>query len=231
VTVAAVILAASPESALADAAGRPSARRIVETAWAGGAVPIVVVAADPDGAVAGSLAGSGATLAEPAPLDRGPVAQMVRGVDVATAAVGETDAALLWPARMTWVDPETVTTLIEAHGARGGPCLRPAWEGAPGWPVLLPAAHLDALARLAADRMPDELMADLGASGVLIEALEVGDPGVVLDRETPLADLPAYDGPPAPIGPAPEWGAAAADLPDDAPLEGPTLAPWPPASS
>ena len=42
-TVAAVILAASPASALAVAAGQPSVRRIAELAWAGGALPIVVV--------------------------------------------------------------------------------------------------------------------------------------------------------------------------------------------
>ena len=36
-TVAAVILAASPESALADADGVPRVRRIVDSAWSGGA--------------------------------------------------------------------------------------------------------------------------------------------------------------------------------------------------
>ena len=51
-TVAAVILAASPESALADADGMPGVRRIVDVAWSGGATPIVVVSFDPAGAVA-----------------------------------------------------------------------------------------------------------------------------------------------------------------------------------
>ena len=32
------------------------------------------------------------------------------------AEVSETTAVLLWPARMTWVGPETITSLIEAHG-------------------------------------------------------------------------------------------------------------------
>jgi hypothetical protein len=49
VTVAAVILAASPQSALADADGLPAVRRNADTAWSGGAVPIIVVAADPGG--------------------------------------------------------------------------------------------------------------------------------------------------------------------------------------
>ena len=56
-TVAAVILYARPEGALADAAGRPAVRRAVESAWAGGATPIVVVSFDPDGAVAAALEG------------------------------------------------------------------------------------------------------------------------------------------------------------------------------
>ena len=41
-TVAAVVLAASPASALADADGTPGARRIVDIAWSGGATPVVV---------------------------------------------------------------------------------------------------------------------------------------------------------------------------------------------
>ena len=61
-TVAAVILAATPESALADADGQPRVRRLVDVAWAGGAVPVIVVAPDPDGLVAAALAGAPATL-------------------------------------------------------------------------------------------------------------------------------------------------------------------------
>ena len=111
---------------------------MVETAWAGGATPIVVVAPDPEGAVAVALAGSPAILAEPAPDAAGPVGQIVRGMRVAAGAVTETDAALVWPGRMVWVDAETVTTLIEAHGADRDAVLRPAYEGEMGWPALLP---------------------------------------------------------------------------------------------
>jgi hypothetical protein len=78
-TVAAVILYHSPEGPLADANGRVAARRIVESAWAGGATPIVVVAFDPTGALAGALAGSPAVLAEPAPVEVGPVGKIGRG--------------------------------------------------------------------------------------------------------------------------------------------------------
>ena len=66
-TVAAVILAATPASALADAAGRPAVRRIAETAWAGGAMPLIVVSAGPRRRRRTALAGSEAVLVAPAP--------------------------------------------------------------------------------------------------------------------------------------------------------------------
>lgn len=226
-TVAAVILAASVESAVAEAAGRPAVRRISESAWAGGAVPIVVVSAERDGEVAAVLTGSQAVLAEPAPDEAGPVGQMLRGIAVARQTVADTDAALLWPAGMVWVDAETVTSLIQAHGLYSEEVLRPAWQGEPGWPVLIPLTLHDALEALGPGRMPNELIEDLEAAGVPIRLLELGDPGVTHGRETALGSLPAYEGPAQPVGGhPPEWGAAAADHPDDSPLQGPSLAPY-----
>ncbi len=229
-TVAAVILAATAESAVAEAAGRPAVRRITESAWAGGAVPIVVVSADPEGAVAAALTGSEAVLAEPAPDAAGPVGQMLRGMAVARQAVADTDAALLWPAGMVWVDAETVTSLIQAHGLDPDALLRPTWQGDPGWPVLLPMTLHGTLGGLDPGRMPDELVADLESAGVSMRLLELGDPGVTYGRDTPLESLPPYEGPSQPVGGhPPEWGASAADHSDDSPLAGPALAPYEPA--
>ncbi len=227
-TVAAVILFANgPEGALADAAGRSVARRTVETAWAGGATPIVVVCADPSGAVAAALAGSPAILAEPAPAEGGPVGQIVRGIAVARRAITDTEAALIWPGRMAWVDAETVTSLIEAHGAARDALLRPRYEGGVGWPALLPMTALAAFAERAATAMPDELLAALVSDGLELRPVDTGDPGTAIDIATPIDHLPDYQGPPEPVaGHAPEWGAAAADMADDSPLEGPALAPY-----
>ncbi len=230
VTVAAVILAATPEGALRPVDGRPLVRRLAEAAWSGGAVPVIVVAADPDGAVATALAGAPVTLAEPAPTEGGPVAQVCRGIDLARDEVTETDAALIWPARMAWVDPETLTSLIEAHGAHPGALLRPAFGGEAGWPALLPLAHLEQLRALGSARMPDELLEDLAGAGVPLRLVELGDPGAVRDVATPRPDLPPYLGPPRPVTDhAHEWGSPAAETSDDAPLEGPALAPFEPA--
>ena len=217
VTVAAVILSASAEGALADAQGQARVRRLADLAWSGGALPIVVVSPDPDGAVAKALADSEAVHGDPAPEESGPVGQMVRGVELAAAEVTDLDAALIWPARMTWVGPETITSLIEAHGTARASVLRPGWHGDPGWPVLVPLAHLDALRKIAPDRMPPDVIADLAAVAPT-RIVELGDPGVIFDADTPEADLPAYEGPPdPPAGHTHEWGddvIAEARLPD-----------------
>jgi CTP:molybdopterin cytidylyltransferase MocA len=142
---------------------------------------------------------------------------MVRGAELALAEVGDTTGVLLWPARLTWVGPETVTSLIEAHGTDTGTILRPAWHGDPGWPVLLPTIHLDALRAVAPDRMPPEVVADLIAT-VPSRIIEMGDPGVIHDADTAPSELPAYEGPPdPPAGHTHEWGAdvvAEAGLPE-----------------
>jgi CTP:molybdopterin cytidylyltransferase MocA len=227
VTVAAVILAATPASALAEADGQVAIRRIADVAWAGGAVPLVVVAADPDGSVARALTGAPVTLAEPAPAEGGPVGQVLRGLDVARSAVTETQAALVWPAAMTWVGAETVTSLIEAHGTDRHAILRPAWEDEAGWPALVPLALAMTLRDLAPDRMPGEALDDLVSRGVPVRLLDLGDPGTVLDRATARTDLPPYTGPAGPpAGHVHEWGSVIAEQPDDTPLTGPALAPY-----
>src|SRR4051794_23148242 len=215
-TVAAVVLAASPASALVDADGTPGVRRIVDAAWAGGATPVVVCTFDPDGGVAAALANSEAAMVDPVERERGPVGQIANGILAARRLVAETDAALVWPARLTWVDAETVTQLIEAHGEDRAAVICPAWRGERGFPALVPVAHLQTLAALAVDRMPDGLLDDLEAAGVPVAVLDTGDPGVTHDVSVAHADLPPYDGPAVPVDAHEhEWGAAAADIADE----------------
>ena len=216
-TVAAIILSASADGAVADTLGQPRVRRLADLAWSGGALPIVVLAPDPTGSVAAALVGSEAVYGFPAPPESGPAGQMVRGAELALAEVSDTTGVLLWPARMTWVGPETITSLIEAHGTARETMLRPAWHGEPGWPVLLPTNLLAALRAVAPDRMPPDVIEALAAT-VPSRLVEVGDPGVAHDVETDPADLPAYEGPPdPPAGHTHEWGTdvtAEAGLPE-----------------
>jgi MobA-like NTP transferase domain len=217
-TVAAVILAVDPGAALREVEGVANARRLADIAWAGGALPIVVVAPDPDGAIAVALGGSAAVLAAPAPADAGVAGQVVRGVDVARAEVDGTDAALVWPASMGWVDAETVTSLIEAHGTDRAAILRPVFRGLPGWPALVPVMHLEGLRGAAAVLGDAELLDALAASGVPLRTVELGDPGTTHDLATAFAELPPFEGPREP--PADhhhEWGSPAAAGPDEPP--------------
>lgn len=223
-TVAAVIFAAAAESDLRDAAGATRVRRIADAAWSGGALPVVVVAADPDGSLAAALAGAPVTLAAPALMADGPGAQIARGIDVATTEISETSAALIWPARLCWVGPETVTSLVEAHGRASEVILRPRWRAEAGWPVLVPVALLPALWTLGAELMPEDLVAGLvAASGLELRTIDLGDPGTVIDGATPRDELPPYEGPAESLG-STDWGAAAASTSDDAPLAGPGVA-------
>ena len=199
VTVAAVILYHDIEGALADAAGRQSVRRAVESAWAGGATPIVVVSFDREGQVAAALTGSPAVLAEPAPAEHGPVGQMVRGITVAQEQVTETEAAIVWPGRMAWVDAETVTSLIEAYGAQRGSVLRPVYQDEPGWPVLVPVEYVEALQALGPALMPDVLMNEFFAQAPQSATVDTGDPGTVHDISTHMDALPEFEGPPQPV--------------------------------
>ena len=205
-TVAATILSATSDGALAPTEGQPRVRRLVDIAWSGGALPVVVLAPDPDGAVARARRGSEAIHGLPAPEAAGPVGQMVRAAELAMAEVRDTTAVLIWPARMTWVGPETVTSLIEAHGVDPVAVLRPAWRGEPGWPALVPVARLEALRGIDPTLLPPEVMERLVETG-RARAIELGDPGVTHDVETPREALPAYEGPPEPpAGHTHEWG-------------------------
>jgi len=205
-TVAAVILSATAEGALSDALGQPRVRRLADIAWSGGAMPAVVVSPDPDGSVAAALLGSEAIHAFPAPPESGPAGQMVRGAELALDDVRDTTAVLLWPSRMIWVGPETITSLIEAHGMDRSALLRPVWQGEPGWPVLLPTAALDDLRAVDPDAMPPDVVEALARS-IPTRLVDLGDPGVVHDADTSLRDLPAYEGPPDPPGGhVHEWG-------------------------
>ncbi len=94
-TVAAVILSATAEGALLDTLGQPRVRRLVDLAWSGGAMPVMVVAPDPDGEVAAAILGTEAVYGSPAPAEAGPVGQMIRGAELAVAEIRDTTAVLL----------------------------------------------------------------------------------------------------------------------------------------
>ena len=206
-TVGAVIVPDGVSEALADATGRAAVRSIADSARARGALPNIVVASDPDRHTAEVLDGSPAVVLEPGKASEVQTYQL--GAETAVATVQETSAVLLWPGRMTWADPETVTSLIEAHGRAPDEITRPRRAGESGWPVLVPAARIEPLLSVPGGSLGAAL------AGAAAATVELGDPGSVLGAEVPLDELPDYAGPPEPVGgPPPEWGAAAAETPE-----------------
>lgn len=221
-TVAAVVLVPDAAAALGAVDGASPLRRILDAAWAGGATPVVIVSPDPDGLIRAALEGGWASsdgstcLRPPRDLPHG-IAWFAAGLAEARERVSDTSAALLWPVRHPWVDPETVTSLIEAHGAAPDAILRPAFHGEPGFPALVPERYEGQLAGMPERHGPEALqeLVDLGAPLTLVE---LGDPGTVFDVATPRAELPAYAGPPEPAaGPPPEWNEAIAVRAEDDP--------------
>ena len=217
-TVAAIVLVPDIAVALSDADGEPAIRRIAHAAWSGGALPIVIVTDDAEGKVADAVAGLPVTLSRPGPDEPRGVAWLVHGLRAASSTVTETTAGLLWPARFVWVDPETITSMVEAHGSAAAQIIRPAWQGQQGFPILVPLSLIDGLL----DRLNlhgHQAVEEMIAAGAPNQVLELGDPGIVYDLATPRSALPEYQGPPRPEAVvAQEWNAelaAAAELSAD----------------
>jgi len=208
VTVAAVVLASTPGEALVEVGGVAAIRRIADIAWAGGALPIVIVpeAVDASAELAAPLSGAPGTLIADSPTDADPLDRLAAGIATARAEVNGTDAVLAWPGRYVHLDAETVTSLIEAHGIDRAVVLVPSYRGTPGWPILLPLSAGEVLPRLAGTPLA-ELAASLRGAGIHTRLVELGDPGVVHDLATAAKELPEFTGPPEPVGAkAHDWG-------------------------
>jgi hypothetical protein len=137
--------------------------RLIEAAWSGGAHPILV---------AGSSSAA----------KRSPLAHYLEGTDGGDAIrlskeiVGGTTALIHLPLSHAGIDPETVTTLIAAHGRTPHATLRAAYHGVEGPISLVPIAPQTGIAR-------EETI-----------SIECGDEGAV--RPSTGADRLGFDAPP-----------------------------------
>jgi CTP:molybdopterin cytidylyltransferase MocA len=174
--VVAAIFAAQPATALAEIDGVPAVRHLALLARDAGVSRVLVVSFDPDGAVEAAIEGV-ATIVDPAPPDRGPVAQLIRGVDAAVATDPATSAVLLWPARSTNVTADTVRALLAAHDEDAEAVIRPGPDDATGFPALFPVRHRGAFDAIGPDRMPGEVLGHFADSGVPTRILAAGEAG------------------------------------------------------
>jgi CTP:molybdopterin cytidylyltransferase MocA len=196
-TVAAIVMVPEPAVALAPVDEEPPLRRGAQSAWAGGALPTIVVMPRSSDEARQAVADLAVTFAAPSDDEPKGIAWFVRGMRTARETVVETTAALLWPVPRVWVDPETVTSLIEAHGTEPEAILRPAYKAQGGFPILVPLALMDQLGAQSG-KHGEEAIAEIVARGAPQKLLELGDPGIVHDIATPRSELPPYQGPDRP---------------------------------
>lgn len=184
--IPAILLAAGASSrmgrpkALLDLDGRTFVRCILDTLRQGGAADAVVVVRPGAAGVAEevSAAGFGRVVENTNP-DRGQLSSLIAGLD-AVDAPGVT-AVLVTLVDVPLVRPSTVTALLARTLVSSAPILRAAHRGRHGHPVVF---RRDVFAAL---RTADPAV---GAKAVVrafeVEDVEVDDPGVVRDVDTPL---------------------------------------------
>ncbi len=183
--IAAVVLAAGRS----DRMGRPKALlpirgttflgAILDRLAASGVHEVRVVLGHAGGEVRDALALEDAIVVINADPDRGMLSSVRCGI---AALPPGASGFLLWPVDHPLVSGETVARLVEAFEATGAPVVLPLHGGRRGHPVLFAAPLAREL-----EAAPD----GVGARGVVrahereLVAVEVDDPGVVADIDTP----------------------------------------------
>ena len=186
--VAAVILAAGRSSRM----GRPKARlrhvaaddtfvgHLIRTAQEARLDPILVVVADGSTALAAEVERRGAkALINEAP-DRGQLSSIVVGLEAADAAGAS--SVMIMPVDVPLLSPAVLEAVLAAAAAEDAQIVRATYAGQHGHPVLFKRSVFDEL------RAADP---SIGARAVVranparVKDVEVNEPGVTLDIDTP----------------------------------------------
>ena len=224
-TVAAVVLAASPASALADADGTPGIRRIADTAWAGGATPVVVCSFDPDGGVAAALAN-----AEVDARRAGGSRARARSARSSTAIEAARPARRRDRRRPRLAGPPGLGRRGDRHPAHRRPTARtappssgPAYRRRGRLPGAAPGRAPRGVRRPGRRTgCPASCSTTSRRRASRSRSSRRATRAPPTTSRSPRADLPPYEGPPVPADAHEhEWGAAAADVPDEEPPTGP----------
>jgi molybdenum cofactor cytidylyltransferase len=184
-TVPAIILAAGASTrmgrpkALLPCGNRTFVRAILETLRDGGIANAAVVIRPGDTAIADEIAATGTGRAVINPhAERGQLTSLIAGLDAVDGA--GIDAVLVTLVDIPLIRPATVSTLCARAAASSATVLRAVHRGRHGHPVIFKRSLFDALR--AADPQ-------VGAKEVVraaaVEDVEVDDPGVAEDVDTP----------------------------------------------
>ena len=183
--IPAIVLAAGASTrmgrakALLRAGSHTFVRRILETLRDGGVPETVVVVRPGDAALAAEIAdaGYGRSVVNPRPED-GQLSSLLAGLDAVDRP--GVDAVLVTLVDVPLVTPATIGTLCARAGVSPALVIRAVYRGQHGHPVIFKRPLFDALRR--AD--PAAGAKDV-VRGAPIENVEVDDPGVAEDIDTP----------------------------------------------
>jgi molybdenum cofactor cytidylyltransferase len=185
-SVAAVVLAAGRSSRmgaqnklLADIAGKPMVRRVVETALASRARPVLVVTGHQGAEVAAALAGLQVTLIANPDYATGLASSLKAGI---RAVPADRDGALILLGDMPRIAPEHVDLMVDVFAAAPDTILVPVHEGRQGNPVLWPRRHFLALLQLEGDAGAKRLIA---AHQRDVREVDLQTSGIFADIDTP----------------------------------------------
>jgi molybdenum cofactor cytidylyltransferase len=188
-----IVLAAGSSTRMGRAKGllsagdRPFIRRILDALAAGGIADRLVVTRPGDRALIVEVEAAAARAVPNPRADEGQLSSLIAGLDAADAP--DVDAVLVTLVDVPLVEGSTVCELLRRAAVSSAPILRAVHAGRHGHPVVFKCAVFDAL------RHADP---SLGAKPVFrafeVENVEVGDPGVVEDIDTP-ADYERLFGP------------------------------------
>ncbi len=173
---AATRMEGKPKALLRDSANQTYLSRIAVTAREGGAGGVIAVVGPPHGDAVKKALPPGVAGA----LNSRPERGMLSSVQVGLQAVPRgCIAVLVWPVDVPFVKATTVRALINATP---GKLVVPQHEGKGGHPLRIPQQLFGAVMALDGDA---GLKALLDAHPERVERLEVDDPGIVVDVDTP----------------------------------------------
>jgi molybdenum cofactor cytidylyltransferase len=186
--VAAIVLAAGRSTRmghqnklLADIGGKPMVRRVVETALASVARPVLVVTGHQADAVATALAGCDAALVPNPDYATGLASSLKAGVRAVPSAC---DGALILLGDMPRIEPGHIETLIEAFAAAPDAIVVPVHEGRQGNPVLWPRSTFPELLQLDGDAGAKRLIVSHPDS---VLEVHIESAAIFADADTPQA--------------------------------------------
>lgn len=161
---------------LLELGGRTFIQAAVEALWEGGCRSVTAVVASPDVASVGRSAGARTVQGRP---DGEQIDSLRSGL---AAMDDDVEAVAVLPVDHPRVRPSTVAALLGAWRSATDAVVRPVHQGDPGHPTVFPRGVWEALR--------DETLPD-GARSVVesgrVVDVEVDDPGILIDIDTPEA--------------------------------------------